>query len=94
MAKRTFQMYRPRKAIVDLYDVVKYHAEQADFDREQTINYSGLTAFDIVDGDDAWEIEDYTDDSTIDDFHEYLVLHFENGDTATFRNSYCDLFVI
>lgn len=40
-------------------------------------------------GIEADEIEQDLD--VIDDFHEYLILHFEHGTTATFRNSYVDM---
>ena len=31
---------------------------------------------------------------TVDEFEEYLILTFENGETSTFRNSHVDLFRI
>lgn len=58
---------------------------------EKEVIYTGLTAWDIVDGEDANEIEKDTD--CIDDFHEYLVLHFNDGSLATFRNSYVDMHI-
>ena len=42
---------------------------------------------------DAEEIERETDDSGIDEHHEYLRLNFVNGETATFRNSHTTMFI-
>lgn len=80
------------KATVELfvYDACKY---TGNITEERMVTYTGLTSWDIVDGDDAAEIEAHTDGSCIDDNHEYLVLHFEDGTTGTFRNSYVDMFL-
>jgi len=63
-------------------------------DREdgKDIKYSGCIGFEVITGEAAAQIENESDGSCIDEYHEYLVLHFENGDTATFRNSHVDLF--
>ena len=59
---------------------------------EKEVSYTGLTAWDIIEGgEEAEEIE--RDSDCIDENHEYLVLHFNNGDTATFRNSYVDMHI-
>lgn len=56
--------------------------------------YTGLTSWDIIDhGVEAKSIEDDLNEEDCDEHHEYLVLHFENGETATFRNSHVDLFI-
>ena len=58
------------------------------------VKYTGVKAWDIIEGgNEAEEIESLTDSNSIDENHEYLVLHFENGETATFRNSYVDMFI-
>ena len=84
---------RTRTVTLDVYDVCKYTAKTVEELNEKQIKYSGCIGFEVVSGKEAEIIESETDDSCIDDFHEYLVLYFENGETATFRNSYVDLFM-
>ena len=43
------------------------------------VKYTGVKAWSIVSGEDAAEIEAESDGSCIDENHEYLILHFENG---------------
>lgn len=78
---------------LDVYDVCKYVATQEDFENEKQVTYDNVIGFEVVEGEKAKEIEKDTDGSCIDDFHEYLVIYFENGETATFRNSYVDMFL-
>lgn len=61
-------------------------------ENEVEVRYTGLVAWDIIEGgEEAERIEIETGDT--DEFHEYLVLHFEDGTTSTFRNSHCDMFI-
>ena len=80
------------KATVELFitEAVKYEAKLED---EKAVKYTGVKAWSIVDGEDAEEIESMTDASGVDEYHEYLVLHFANGETATFRNSHVSMFI-
>lgn len=80
------------KATVELFitEAVKYEAE---LEEEKAVKYTGVKAWSIVDGEDAEEIESMTDASGVDEYHEYLVLHFANGETATFRNSHVSMFI-
>ena len=88
--KRTFG--RSVTVELEVYDICKYTATKAeDLKVIRKVRYH-IESWDIVDGEDAEEIEAHTDGSCIDDYHEYLVLHLTNGDTATFRNSYVDMF--
>ncbi len=81
------------KADVQLivYENVKYEKQETEPKR---VSYTGLTSWDIIEGGEAAKaIESITDKSGIDDYHSYLILHFNNGETATFRNSYVSLFI-
>lgn len=80
-----------QKATVKLFitDGVKW--EVKGLDEETEVTYTGLKQWSIVDGDDAAQIEAEAD--CVDEYHEYLVLEFVDGTTATFRNSHVDMFI-
>lgn len=81
------------KATIRLYihEATKYEAPEDD---EIEVKYIGVKAWSIIEGgQEAEEIEAQTDASGIDENHEYLVLHFEDGSEATFRNSHVDMFL-
>ena len=78
---------------VEVYGEFKYTASKEIFENSIRVNYKNVLNWEIITGQDAEEIESMTDDDGTDDLHEYLVLHLENGDTATFRNSYVDMFI-
>lgn len=86
---RSNMLYGSHKVIVEIYPECKYTYKG---EESIEVRYDNVISFDVVDGADAKEIEACTDGSCIDDYHEYLVLHFEDGETSTFRNSYVDLF--
>lgn len=76
------------KVKVYFYDGIKYDRRSA---RVAEYTYK-INSYYIVGGEKAQQIENETDADGIDDFHEYLVLELEGGETATFRNSYVDMF--
>lgn len=83
LQKATIRLY--------VYDVDKY---TQDITEEKEVTYTGLIAWDIIEGgEEAEAIEAQTDANSADEHHEYLVLHFNNGETATFRNSHVDMFI-
>lgn len=85
---------RNSKVSIDLYEGCKYNAHSIeDLGEQKHVEYTGLVSWEIVDGNDAKEIEEMTDGTCIDEYHEYLVLHFEDGSEATFRNSHVDMFI-
>ena len=73
-----------------IYEGNKY---EGNFGEEKEVVYTGLKSWSIIDGEDAKQIESETDNSCIDENHEYLVLNFVDGSTATFRNSHVDMFI-
>ena len=60
---------------------------------EITVTYTGLTQWSIISDEDALEIEANLSESEKDERHEYLVLEFNDGTTATFRNSHVYMFI-
>ena len=79
---------------VEFYNGCKYSSDIEVFRKPAHFMYNDVEKYEIVTREDAATIEAETDSSGIDDYHEYLVLHFKDGRTATFRNSYVDLFFI
>jgi hypothetical protein len=77
------------KVKLRLYDKCKY-----DNDRKKIGDYEYEVSgyLHVNGGSIAKQIESETDGNSIDDFHEYLVLEFKDGNTSTFRYSYCDMF--
>jgi len=91
---RTMLIENLRNAKVTIYvtDDVKYNLTETS--NETKLEYSGVTSWDIVEGGtEAEEIEAHLDAASIDEYHEYLILHFENNTQATFRNSHVDMFI-
>lgn len=86
LTKLTIKLY--------IHKASKYEAAYlTEEDEEIKVEYTGVKSYTIVEGGkDAEEIEAHTDASGIDEYHEYLILHFENGETATYRNSHVDMF--
>ena len=76
---------------IEVHEALKWEVTQED---EKVVTYSGIKAWSIISDEDAAEIESMADASGIDEYHEYLVLHIANGETATFRNSHVDMFIM
>ena len=94
---RTLMVEDLTQVVVTLfvYEGCKYTANsKEDLGEEFEVHYKGLVSFEIIEGGkEAEEIENDTDASGIDEFHEYLVLNFKDGTTSTFRNSHVDMFL-
>lgn len=75
---------------VKIYDGVKYLPTS---ENVAEVEYE-IESFKVVTGDEATEIGLSTDESSRDEYNEYLVLTLTDGDTSTFRNSHVDLFRI
>lgn len=75
------------RVLVRLYETTKYEAAE----KSHEIEYDKVVGFKVVAGRDADQIEAESN-GFIDEYHEYLVIEFENGETSTFRNSHVDLF--
>lgn len=80
---------RTFNAEIEVYSENKYTADAQVFENSRKILYTNVEHWEIISGEDAAEIE--AKGGILDDNHEYLVLHFTDGGSATFRNSYVDM---
>lgn len=74
------------KVRIKMYDGIKYNSESKKFGE---IFYD-VESFEVVKKTDAELSAEGFDE--FDPFNEYLVLKFSDGTTATFRNSFVDMF--
>lgn len=92
--KNTYTCGKPFSCEIELYFCNKYEATAEALENAKTVRYDGVKCWDIITGAEAAQLEKDggmgADD--MDMLHEYLVLRFEDGDTATFRNSCVDMF--
>lgn len=72
-----------------VYDGVKYDRKSK---RISSPLYHNIQSYEVVTGDRATAIGLETDESSRDEYNEYLIITDENGETHTFRNSHVDLF--
>lgn len=76
---------------VKVYSGVKYDLSN---EKVAEVEYKGIEGFEVVTGERATEIGSMTDEESRDEYNEYLVITFKDGQTATFCNSHVDLFRI
>lgn len=76
---------------VKIYNGVKYNK---DSEKVAEVKYKNIQGFEVVTGERATEIGLMTDEESMDEFNEYLVVTLKDGETATFGNSHVDLFRI
>ena len=78
------------KLNIKLYDKCKYE-EDAKIIKD--VNITDIISIEVVEI-PASKILTETDGSCVDDYNEYLILTYDNGETSTYRNSYVDVFII
>ena len=76
---------------VKVYSGVKYDLSN---EKVAEVKYKDIEGFEVVTGERATEIGSMTDEESRDEYYEYLVITFNDGQTATFCNSHVDLFRI
>lgn len=74
-----------------VYNECKYNENS---EKIAEVEYMNIKGFEVVTGERATEISNKTDEDGRDDFNEYLIIEFENGETSTFGNSRVDMFII
>ena len=90
LAANDFKENEMMNVKVKIYDEVKYLPTS---EKVAEVEYE-IESFKVVTGDEATEIGLSTDESSRDEYNEYLVLTLADGDESTFRNSHVDLFRI
>ena len=76
---------------VKVYSGVKYDLSN---EKVAEVEYKDIEGFEVATGERATEIGSMTDEESRDEYNEYLVITFKDGQTATFCNSHVDLFRI
>ena len=76
---------------VKVYNGVKYDANSK---KVAEVEYNNIKGYEVVTGEKATLIGNETDENIRDEYNEYLIIHLETGETATFCNSHVDLFRI
>ena len=76
---------------VKVYSGVKYDLSN---EKVAEVEHKDIEGFEVVTGERATEIGSMTDEESRDEYNEYLVITFKDGQTATFCNSHVDLFRI
>lgn len=70
------------------YEETKYEATEKAFE----VEYTDVAKVEVKEI-SREEIEAETDGSCLDEYNEYCIISFLNGETATFRNSHVDIFM-
>lgn len=76
------------KVLLQTFKTSKYEPHK----EPKECRIENLKSWDIIEGGDEARAIEKT--GTIDENHEYLVLHFKDGSEKVYRNSYVDLFII
>lgn len=76
-------------AMIKVYDGSKY---SADSKKVAEVEYNNILGYEVKIIEDS-EIYEMGFDE-VDEYKEYLILKFANGETSTFKNSHIDMFRI
>lgn len=86
--ERTHLFIADTQVVVKITDKCKYEADSEYINKAKY----WVTGYELKTIPEE-EILKETDGSCIDPYNEYLILFLEDGGTATFRNSFCDMFM-
>lgn len=86
-----YKFFGSNKAKLEVHNVPKYEDLTDDILK---LELDGVEGFDVITGEEGYAIGAEMEESGLeaDPHNEYLVIHFENGETGTYRNSFVDLF--